>query len=346
MFENLLRDLGDYGAKHKMALKAPDGQKFLVFSVEFYQDGYKRWVGGFADRLKGMLSTALIAVLTDRIFLVDWRTPMPISDHFDAPNLNWNTIDIVENGAPVYIVDAIDPDSYAKYSRYIHDNQDARKLFDGAPIARVHTNMLAIDDLLKMHELLRQTAVGQTLGRISSECPADIARDGIVSVMFNYLMSYRPQRRAVEMWRDFQRRRANGPMIGVQFRSGGHGAWWGDGDMDDIGNAEAVRDGVVKIAESRFSGNVQVLIASDSAKFRSRLTELLTGIYQVCVYDGDIYHLERSSGDPVAGVDFAMFEFMCLSHCDYIIHGVGEFGLTAARVGLKTHSHYSDIGVM
>jgi hypothetical protein len=41
------------------------------------------------DRLSGMISVFMFAVLTDRAFLVDWETPWPLAAFFESPHIAW-----------------------------------------------------------------------------------------------------------------------------------------------------------------------------------------------------------------------------------------------------------------
>jgi hypothetical protein len=335
----LLTELENYRAAHEAAIATPHGKTFLVFSTEFYQGERKRLVGGFADRLKGMLSCALLSILTDRTFLVDWQSPVDISEYFGAPKVAWNCVDVAAQFRDAFVVDAIDNDNYTVFDRYISDNGDLHAIFDGKPLARIHLNILAIGALLQKKDFLQQTSFGRTLCRLADEFSVDMIERELVPVLFAYLLSYCPQRHAVEIWDDFRNRRRAGPIIGVHFRSGGDGAWW-DVSLDDIENASAINGAIARIAKQYFESKVQVLIASDSLKFRARLTEMVSPHYPVHSYTGEIYHYERSGGEALAGVDFALVEFMCLSRCDYVIHGNGGFGSTAARVGAKPFSAY------
>ncbi len=146
----------------------------------------------------------------------------------------------------------------------------------------------------------------------------------------------------VALWNDFHARRRKGQIIGVHFRSGGDGAW-SDPSLDDTRNVEQVFGAVVNISNQRFNGSAQLLIASDSTQFRADLSRLASQIYSTHTYSGEIRHYERSDGETLAGVDFALLEFMCLSRCDFVIHGAGGFGLTAAQVGARAHAHYKEI---
>jgi hypothetical protein len=343
MLGELLTELDNHRMEHEAALAAPAAASFILFSTEFYEGANKRFVGGFADRLKGLLTSALLAILTDRVFLTEWVSPSGISEYFEAPRIAWNRLEILA-GAPsdAFVVDAIDNDNHAAFDRYLSARQDSGELFDGKAVARVHANILGIGDLLAKKELLQRTRFGRLMRRHLDRAPrAAVARD-LASVLFNYLLGYRPRRRAIAIWRDFHERRRNGPVIGVHFRSGGDGAWW-DPVVDDVGRAPAMREAIAHVAEQHFGGHAQVLVASDSLAFRQRLCDLVAPHWPVHSYAGEIRHFERSAEEALAGGDFAVAEFMCLSRCDYVIHGRGGFGSTAALVGAKPCVAYEDL---
>jgi hypothetical protein len=342
LLAELQTELKNYNVLHSQALAAPSGRKFLLFSTEFYQAGQKKLVGGFADRLKGLISCALLAILTDRVFLVEWLSPVSLAEHFDAANIAWETIDalarIDEND--LFIADAIDHENFSVFDQYVDNGASTGHLFGNRTLAKIHTNILSISNLLRKNTLLQMTPIGRSLARAVAEMEVPDLERQLVRVLFSYLLSYRPRRQALDMWNDFQGRRRDGPLIGVHFRSGGDGAW-SDGAMDDVANASLVADTIAAVAEAEFENQATVLIASDSARFRADLKDLVLSAFPVISYDGEIYHYERSGGDPLAGSDFAIFEFICLSCCDYVIHGTGGFATMAALIGGRPNSQYS-----
>jgi len=342
MIGELLTELENYRAFHEAAVSGATEADVLVFSTEFYEAQLKRSVGGFADRLKGMLSCALMAILTERVFLVDWRTPFEVTGYFDTPKITWNDAPLVAQVTNPVIVNAIDNENYSRYDRYIWAHQGDPKMFEGHRYVRVHTNILGIRDALGKGELLQKTEFGRALSRFAAEYSLEVVERELLAVLFNYLLSYRPRRAMVGLWNDFHARRRRGPIIGVHFRSGGNGAW-PNASMDDIGNVEQVFGAVVTIGDRHFGGSAQLMIASDSVQFRTDLSNRASQVYPTQTYSGEICHYERSKGEILAGVDFALLEFICLSRCDFVLHGEGGFGLTAARIGARPHAHYKEI---
>ena len=223
-----------------------------MFSTEFHQGQLKRRVGGFADRLKGMLSCALMAILTERLFLADWRTPFDVTGYFNAPKIRWNNSQLLAQMRAPLIVDAIDNENYSRYDRYILANQGNSNIFDGHRYVRVHTNILGIRDALAKEALLKKTCFGQALSKFAAKLPPDIVETELISVLFNYFLSYSPRRDMVALWNDFHARRRKAKIIGVHFRSGGDGAW-SDPSLDDIRNVEQVFGAVVNISNRAFN---------------------------------------------------------------------------------------------
>jgi hypothetical protein len=341
MIGELLTELENYRAFHESVASGAVEANVLAFSTEFHQGQWKRRVGGFADRLKGMLSCALMAMLTDRVFLADWRTPFELAGFFDLPKIGWNDAGQLARMKDPVALDAIDNENYARYDRYIGANQASPALFDGHKYIQVHTNILGIKDALGKRELLQKTSLGRTLSRLSDEYTPDAVERELMPLLFNYLLSYRPQRDMTALWHDFHALRRKGPIIGVHFRSGGDGAWL-DPSMDNIGNVELMFGAVARIARRHFQGSAQLLIASDSAQFRADLTRLASQTFPTRSYAGEICHCERSEAQTQAGVDFALLEFMCLSRCDFVVHGAGGYGMTAALIGARPHAHYKE----
>jgi hypothetical protein len=341
LLAELLTELKRYSAAHKEALAAPRSNKFLLFSTEFCQGEHKRLVGGFADRLKGMLSCALLAILTDRIFLVEWVTPVALAEHFDSVNIGWGKIHALAgiDESDIFIADAIDWENLAAFEQYIDQSEEAGHLFGDRTLAKVHTNILCISNFLQKISLLRKTTFGCILERLLAEAPVPVVEKQLVRILFTFLLSYRPRRHALEFWNDFSARRREGSIIGVHFRSGGDGAWR-DGTMDDVENASLVADRIGTVRELLFQDHPSVLITSDSVRFRADFRDLVANSYPVISYAGELSHYERGGGDR-AGTDFAVLEFMCLSCCDYVIHGAGGFGVTAALIGGRSSSRYN-----
>lgn len=59
-------------------------KKFLVFTCD------KSMCGGWGDRLKGIVSTFLLALLTDRVFIIDITKPCELEQFLDSHKYKWS----------------------------------------------------------------------------------------------------------------------------------------------------------------------------------------------------------------------------------------------------------------
>ncbi|CAJ0875622.1 11073_t:CDS:2 [Entrophospora sp. SA101] len=74
-----------YTKLHKEILNENASQRYVTYICDS-----KINCGGLADRILGMASTFLFALLTDRAFLADWQVPLPLDAIFTAPNIDWS----------------------------------------------------------------------------------------------------------------------------------------------------------------------------------------------------------------------------------------------------------------
>ncbi|GAA6043645.1 hypothetical protein JCM8097_000853 [Rhodosporidiobolus ruineniae] len=75
----------DYTRLHHEVIRGERKTRLLEYWCE---DGQE--CGGLADRLLGMTSTFLLALLSDRAFIASWDHPVPLSLLFDSPAVDWS----------------------------------------------------------------------------------------------------------------------------------------------------------------------------------------------------------------------------------------------------------------
>jgi hypothetical protein len=61
----------------------------IIDSRKYVQYSCPEVCGGFADRLKGILSSYAWSLITNRSFLIDMRFPCPIEELYDINEINW-----------------------------------------------------------------------------------------------------------------------------------------------------------------------------------------------------------------------------------------------------------------
>ncbi|GAA6004518.1 uncharacterized protein JCM10292_005652 [Rhodotorula paludigena] len=77
--------LEDYQKMHAEMLDGTREPKFISYHCE---TGIN--CGGLGDRLLGMTSTFFFGLLTQRAFLAEWQSPVPIDVVFDSPHIDWS----------------------------------------------------------------------------------------------------------------------------------------------------------------------------------------------------------------------------------------------------------------
>lgn len=340
LWSELAPYIDDYAIFHRRSMKATEQHKTMTFSTEYFEGSNKKWVGGFADRLKGMLSAFLLAIVTNRKFFADWKTPTVLSEHLAPSAFDWRLVENINNNDKPLIIDAIDSKNYHTFVlEYLKGAHNA-EILDGYTDVVVHSNMINFYDVLANRDLLSQSLFGRALMLRESNIGMERTVAELTVLLFGSLFRYMPLPEFERRWADFEvKRRLGPPVIGVHFRTGGDNRWW-DPQMDKLENIPLVSAAVRRTSEDCFGGKAQVLITSDSENARKLLLETISKTSPCYSYDGNIAHYERSSSIAQDEFQFLLFEFLCLSRCDFVIHGAGEYALTAAKVGGKPYSSY------
>ena len=75
-----------YKRLHTDILQKRRPSKFLVYSCA----GRKYGCGGYGNRLNAIASLFLLAVLTDRAFIIDWRSTISMDTFWEPKHIDWN----------------------------------------------------------------------------------------------------------------------------------------------------------------------------------------------------------------------------------------------------------------
>ncbi|GAA6050866.1 hypothetical protein JCM3770_005746 [Rhodotorula araucariae] len=88
--------LGDYEKLHTEMLAGKREPKFISYHCE---QGIN--CGGLGDRLLGMTSAFFFGLVTQRAFLAEWQSPIPLDVVFDSPHVNWSHSSYTADQHPV-----------------------------------------------------------------------------------------------------------------------------------------------------------------------------------------------------------------------------------------------------
>ncbi|GBB85578.1 hypothetical protein RclHR1_12070009 [Rhizophagus clarus] len=75
----------NYSKLHEKILSGNEAQRYVSYICDD-----KNNCGGLSDRILGMTSAFVFALLTNRAFLADWQTPFPLETIFSSPNIDWS----------------------------------------------------------------------------------------------------------------------------------------------------------------------------------------------------------------------------------------------------------------
>ncbi|GAA5884711.1 hypothetical protein JCM16303_005241 [Sporobolomyces ruberrimus] len=88
--------LESYGKMHREMLEGKRKPKFISYHCEKGMN-----CGGLGDRLLGMTSAFFFGLITQRSFLGEWQSPIPLDVVFDSPAVNWSYSSFTSASHPV-----------------------------------------------------------------------------------------------------------------------------------------------------------------------------------------------------------------------------------------------------
>ncbi|KPV73391.1 uncharacterized protein RHOBADRAFT_45968 [Rhodotorula graminis WP1] len=88
--------LEKYETMHAEMLEGKRDPKFISYHCE---QGIN--CGGLGDRLLGMTSAFFFGLMTQRAFLAEWQSPVPLDVIFDSPHVNWSHSSFTADRHPV-----------------------------------------------------------------------------------------------------------------------------------------------------------------------------------------------------------------------------------------------------
>lgn len=300
--------------------------KSLIYTTKRLVGGQLKPVGGFADRIKGLIFCYIASLICERRFLVDWGGEAPITDWFKPNEINWY---LPEDEAASLrlespVIDLVDKKFTPRLKAQLSASSESWvNLFGHSSCVFVNAN--GFDASL----------ISQASAYLPIEVPSDESSIGLFAWAFNRLFSYHPQGPQWPRYQEFlSLKNVNDFVVGIQFRTGGGGAWT-DPVLDKIENAENIADSAIHFGHSLLRGsgsaNIGYFVTSDSIEARERIVDRLPKSSDVLFYDDDPVHIDRSASPTMRnGAAQVVLEHSVLSECDGIVFGRGAFGRVAA----------------
>jgi hypothetical protein len=270
------------------------------------------YIGGLADRIRGVITTFLLAVVTNRIFIVDWRRPCTLEPALRPARWDWRPgtwRDPSERPDAILLLPMIGRCSEL-------EGWDAaaieERLLRGVKLVEVNMNGFSWD---LAAQLFPEASAPETFKRA-----------------FETLFDFHVPRPFEPLWTQIDgHKRAGGTLIGVHLRTGA-GNGWEDPVLADWRRHRDILHFAFAEAAKRGHENPVFYFASDSAQAKDAVRNTDWG-RRVLSSDFPVAHVDRSLGMGREPFDHAIVEFMILRSCDLVIGAQGGFWSGAALAG-------------
>lgn len=314
----------------------------IMFSANRIIGGKRGKVGGFADRLKGVVTCYILSILTDRDFLIDWDHPAEISEFFAPNTVNWKFgKERVSTDANTQVFDFIDPalrpDQAEKLDlllKTLEDKTEFSRVYGESEILKFYANFFDVDYFSPFeNELKRELGI------------ENFSNEEVFHVCFNRLFKFTCPESVENEFQRFQKfRAANKKVVGIQFRTGGSGNWE-DPNLDQPQNIRQAARALRKKHSGFFKRKPAVFLTSDDPAAKEIFRDEIGKSFRVFSFNEDPIHFERSESPASREFGMVVLEFNCLTLCDDLIVGHGGFGVTAGySQGFEPQRYWEILG--
>ena len=311
--------------------------------------------GGFGDRLRGMVTTYYLAVMTNSSFAVHWTHPYNLSDYFIVASCNAHERSRNHDQIPTIEGTAIDPlastplPANAAITRTAIDDWKYFSEFsfmeDTGENVEIHTNSFHWKEVVR-HPAFRKRAA--SLG-LSNRTQAELFKLAIDDLLQS------PTSMVRESFDSVKQRLAGGsheeesnasvPYIGVQIRLGGRNggavSGWDDPARHSLEDVDCFAAEAVRLCHKTHIKSIFVTADSDEAvrKFEDAVAEKSAGECSSCPppivvqVPGSIGHTDRSTVSSEHAGDVwlkSILDWWALKHAAALVISRSGFGETAA----------------
>jgi hypothetical protein len=293
-------------------------------------------VGGFGDRLKGLVNAFLLAVATGRYFLIHWPIPVPLANDFSPAAIDWryNPATLPVPTSQRCILDLVDT-NYT-LSKDVCANGDVEAdAFGNQPFVITYGNSIRMD-------IANNPRYRPALDRNFPNYLWD--NDGQKALFYEItkaLFTYAPKRADIAaLYKDYAIKLASKPYrLGIQYRTGGDGAW-ADPQIESLDNYHRIMRIAIKFLQVRMPADYVIYMATDSDVVKQRIISEYGSQLNFLWLEQPTVHIHLSGDKAVDGASFVYLEHTLLGMCDDVVTGWGGFGLTAAWRANKTPFPY------
>ena len=295
--------------------KNKNADSVIRYSTEYFKHNKRRYVGGFADRLKGAATVMLISIATGRRFEIDWKYPFELEEIILPNDYDWRTKYDAEVEKKVVLID----NKFSDEEKEILRSGDIIKKWEAEDLpVSINCNIFYADILDNpntegiFYDLQHQCDFPNILGTLLStfEYKPNLVEANIINNFVQYLNLFEDS-------------------IALHFRTGGDGDW-DDPAVDKPENIIHLIDKAREIMKE--SGKrTCVYFATDSTSLKNKILSEYGEEFNMVSIEIPLAHVDRTLGDEqISGTRFAIMENHLISMCDHILTGKGSFSVISS----------------
>ena len=311
--------------------------------------------GGFGDRLRGMVTTYYLAVMTNSSFAVHWTHPYNLRDYFIVASCNAHERSRNHDQIPTIEVTAIDSlastplPANGAITRTAIDNWKYFSEFsfmeDTGENVEIHTNSFHWKEVVR-HPAFRKRAASLGLSNLTQAELFKLAIDELLhSPTSTVRESFDSVKQRLAGGSHEEESNASVPYIGVQIRLGGRNggavSGWDDPARHSLEDVDCFAAEAVRLCHKTHIKSIFVTADSDEAvrKFEDAVAEKSAGECSSCPppivaqVPGSIGHTDRSTVSSEHAGDVwlkSILDWWALKHAAALVISRSGFGETAA----------------
>ena len=311
--------------------------------------------GGFGDRLRGMVTTYYLAVMTNSSFAVHWTHPYNLSDYFSSQSCDANPEKMQQDQNYVgndNISVQSSPSASTSGNRIVRDDvtkykyiTDSFFLNDTGRNVEIHTNSFHWKEVVR-HPAFRERAASLGLWNLTQ---AELFKQAIDELLQSPTSMVRESFDSVKQrlagGSHEEESNANVPYIGVQIRLGGRNgsavSGWDDPARHSLEDVDCFAAEAVRLCHRTHIKSIFVTADSDEAvrKFEDAVAEKSAKVFSpfplpiVVQVPGSIGHTDRSTVSSKHAGDVwlkSILDWWALKHATALVISRSGFGETAA----------------
>mmetsp|Transcript_27681 Transcript_27681/g.69085 ORF Transcript_27681/g.69085 Transcript_27681/m.69085 type:complete len:422 (+) Transcript_27681:281-1546(+) len=302
----------DYVLLHAKALESPSEYSYLIYHCS----RARGLCGGVADRLNGIVTLFYVAMVSNRIFLIDYSKPFPLNETLEEHLVQWS---FASPGAVDHRIRSID--------RVVPELAEPKKLPNDKRIIVVQHNLYRPHVWWKSAAIKEYLAAYEVDLTLSPDPPKQLYKWAFYT-LFRKSRSLQQQLYALRRQLGL---RQHDPYVGVHMRLGGPAVTWKDQkrhSLDDIPQFLECGERMQRMIASD-GGNYErwpiIFVASDSYTAKKRIAEMDNSVRSANI---TLYHPDRSRSNGRGGnlANLAVYvDLFMLAQANCVVASAGGF---------------------